>query len=52
MNFFGEMKNRNVFKVGIVYLVVPISGLLITFYAVFFILEHLRVLREAPPEQG
>ncbi len=34
---------------GAVYTVLPLSGVLIAFYAVVFILEHVRALREGEP---
>lgn len=49
MLFLGQTSAALQIPIGYVYLAVPLSGLLIAFYAVFFITEQLQALREAPP---
>jgi TRAP-type C4-dicarboxylate transport system permease small subunit len=49
MLFLGQTSPALQIPLGYVYLVVPISGFLIAFYAVFFIVDQLRAMREAPP---
>ncbi len=48
MLFLGQTSAALQIPLGYVYLAVPLSGLLIAFYAVFFITEQLQALREAP----
>ena len=48
MLYLGQTSPALQIPMGLVYLAVPISGLFITFYAVFFIGEQLQALREAP----
>ena len=50
MLYLGQTSPALQIPLGVVYLVVPISGVFITFYAVVFILEHLQALREPPGE--
>ncbi len=48
MLYLGQTSPALQIPLGVVYLAVPVSGLFITFYAVFFIGEQLQALREAP----
>ena len=49
MLFLGQTSAALQIPLGYVYLAVPLSGLLIAFYAIVFITEQLHALREAPP---
>jgi TRAP-type C4-dicarboxylate transport system permease small subunit len=49
MLYLGQTSPSLQISLGYVYLVVPLSGLLITFYAVFSISEQLQALRNTPP---
>ena len=49
MLFLGQTSAALQIPLGYVYLAVPLSGLLIAFYAIVFITEQLQALREAPP---
>ena len=50
--FLGQTSPALQIPLGYVYLVVPISGLLIIFYSVLAILEHLQALRELSVDQS
>ncbi len=49
MLFLGQTSPALQVPLGFVYLAIPVSGLFIAFYAVYFITEQLQALREAPP---
>ena len=48
MLFLGQTSAALQIPIGYVYLAVPLSGLLIAFYAIVFITEQLQALREMP----
>jgi len=50
MLFLGQTSPALQVPLGYVYLAVPVSGLFIAFYAVFFITEQLQALRETPTD--
>jgi len=47
--YLGQTSPALQISLGYVYIVVPLSGLLIAFYAVFFMHDRVRLLRTMPP---
>jgi TRAP-type C4-dicarboxylate transport system permease small subunit len=50
MLYLGQTSPALQVPLGVVYLAVPMSGLLISFYAICFILEHIAALRDELPD--
>ena len=47
--FLGQMAAALQMPLGYVYTILPLSGLLIAFYALFYLIDELRVLSGKPP---
>jgi len=50
MLYLGQTSPALQVPLGVVYLAVPLSGLLISFYAICFILEHIAALNDELPD--